>query len=495
MKTSKIYQSTETGWHDDNIYVQDARLPFARRASHYLQINGIPLMGGFPSEERLKAKIDTRAYYTYPLLFYTPFSEISLAQLRALSLCGSYLFDHVLCLDKVLDRPGKINVSDIFLSHLLQQESLANLYALFPPNNAFWAYFNDYYAHCIQAVIQERAHHHYLCNPYQKEDWAYICAGKPAIGKVCIAALALLGQREELIPALTASHDAFYVAFQILDDLQDWCVDYQRHHYSYFLTEAFLQAGWDKKVESHSRPSPESVAELLQTSDIIPRLQETAVAYLTQAESVLGDEVPPNWLAVIRRTTERILAFQLPVESNASEPITQTPIDEATTLDWRSQPPHTTAVPITAGWLDWLDPARSIAPLPDTIQTAQQAILHQFETATSLGEAICQVGIAIADTISQYPETTINQQLGLSDGEWAWCQHQDRWLEGLLALSLDEPALLWSPITAVTSSGWLLPAMGRYLGYKIVQEYRQGHNHPNPTPAMILEDYRHQLIA
>ncbi len=71
-------------------------------------------------------------------------------------------------------------------------------------------------------MLQERVRHYGLLTPYSEAELQFIYSGKPAIGKACIAALALLGGRKDLIAPLTTSHDHFHVAYQLIDDLQDW---------------------------------------------------------------------------------------------------------------------------------------------------------------------------------------------------------------------------------------------------------------------------------
>src|SRR5436853_5852576 len=206
-----------TGWRDENVRVQDARRPFNRRMKQILQVEGMPAISDLPSERRMKAGIDTLGYYTYPLLFYTVFPRVSLTQLRSLSLCGSYLFDYILCFDKILDHPSTCDVGSTLLSELLHREAMSILYQLFPANNVFWTYFDSYYSHFVQAVMRERANHQCLVRPYTEDELQFVYSGKSAIAKACIAALALLDGSEDEIAALSLSHDAFYVGFQLFD--------------------------------------------------------------------------------------------------------------------------------------------------------------------------------------------------------------------------------------------------------------------------------------
>lgn len=229
------------GWRGDSALVAEARRPLRRRVARLLQVDGLPATVGLPSERRIAAGVDPRIFHTYPLLFHTVFPDVSLAQLRALSVSGSHLFDYVLTLDEVLDRPASCSGGSLLLGSVLQREALHGLYALLPPASPFWGHFDRYFEHFCQAVLREEARHRGLVQPYSRGELELVYSGKSAIAKACLAALAVLGGDERPLPRLEASHDSYYVAFQLADDLADWQIDYARGHYSYPLTVAFVR--------------------------------------------------------------------------------------------------------------------------------------------------------------------------------------------------------------------------------------------------------------
>ena len=149
----------QVGWQGDNVVVQDARRPFHRRIARLLQVHGLAAVGGLPSEQRIATGIDTLGFYTYPLLFYTLLSGVSLSQLRALSISGSFLFDHVLCLDARLDRSSPPSAGAALLNQALYHEAITRLHALFPSTSTFWGHFDRYYEHFAQAVLFEESQH------------------------------------------------------------------------------------------------------------------------------------------------------------------------------------------------------------------------------------------------------------------------------------------------------------------------------------------------
>ena len=477
-----------SGWRDENIRVQDARRTFIRQAREALQVDGLPTFDCLPSERRGASGIDTLSYYTYPLLFYGLFPRVSLAQLRALSVCGSYLFDYALSLDRLIDHPARSDLGALLLSQRLHREALGRLGHLFGPGHAFWGYFDRYTAELMQAALRERARHCSLVTPYRRSDLEQIYAGKAALAKVCLAALALLDGSEPTLERLAASHDAFYVGFQLFDDLQDWRLDYQSRRYSYPLTEVLLRAGLRERAESAERPPAEEVGELLRSSDVLEECRALALEYLARAEGSLETMGDGSWARAIRQTGERIRAFRL----DHTEPQEQPGPPPGPAWDALGTP---VATPIAARWRPWLDPARAPLIHNPRLLAAQRQYLERAEPAATLGLAVCQVGLAIDASLERYPDIDPAQHLGVRPAELVWCRSNDGWLEALLALALDQPAESWaSAPDSRGAEGWLSPAVGRFLGYHLVQSYRAERGSP-PSAQALLADYRRKLIG
>ncbi|MEU3573408.1 class 1 isoprenoid biosynthesis enzyme [Kitasatospora sp. NPDC036755] len=488
------------GWRGDNAVVEEARRPLRRRVARLLQVDGLPATAGLPSERRIATGVDPRVFYTYPLLFYTAFPRVSLAQLRALSVSGSYLFDYVLALDEVLDRPSARTGGGLLLGGLLQREALHGLYALLPPASPFWDHFDRYFGHFCQAVLREEARHRGLLQPYSTDELELVYAGKSAIAKGCLAALAVLGGDERPLAGLEASHDAHYVAFQLADDLADWRIDYRRGHYSYPLTVAFLRAGWQQRVESAARPPVSEVAELLAREGVVEEVRALALDHLDRAEGA-ADRVPEgSWHAAIRTTRQRIagpsLGLDLPTVPPATAPhgAPAGPAAEAGAASWRGDR-RTPATPVAASWRPWLDAHREPRTPGPAVLAEQFRSLAAAGPARTTGEALCQVGLAIAASRRALPQYGLAEHLGLSAAELDWLDQHRPWLDGLLALGLDEPPEPWRPGRPEPSGGvpgWVPPAVGRYLGHRLVKGSGPG---GAQAPDVLLRAYRAESVA
>ncbi|MFE9883311.1 hypothetical protein [Streptomyces sp. NPDC005784] len=488
------------GWRGDSALVEEDRRPLRRRVARLLQVDGLPATAGLPSERRIAVGVDPRIFYTYPLLFYTSFPDVSLAQLRALSTSGSYLFDYVLTLDEVLDRPSSCTGGSLLLGAALHREALHGLHTLLPPGSPFWGHFDRYFEHFCQAVLREEARHRGLLQPYPREELELVYSGKSAIAKACLAALAVLGGDERPLAWLEASHDSYYVAFQLADDLTDWRIDYERGHYSYPLTLAFLRAGWQRRVESGDRPPVPEVAELLARQGVVEEIRTLALEYLDRASGTVESMTDGSWPAAIRTTRERISSPAFSLGPPPGQPGTAAAPRgaEAGPVGWRGDP-QTPATPVAPSWWPWLDSRRAPSVPRPALLAEQLRTLDTAGPAHTTGEALCQVGLAIAASRRAFPQHGLAEHIGVSAAELDWLDQHGPWLDGLLALGLDEPPEPWHPdrlSTPGTAPGWVPPAVGRYLGHRLVAQCAQ-ERLPGPAPTVdaLLRSYRSHSVT
>ncbi|MFC4531992.1 hypothetical protein [Sphaerisporangium dianthi] len=472
-----VNQETHVGWQGDGVLVQDARRPVARRLRRTLSVSGLPAVAGLPSDRRIAAGIDTRGFSTYPLLFYGAFPEVSLAQLRALCTCGSLLFDHVLCLDELCDRPSPDDSGTVLLSTALYREALGMLHELFPARSRFWTHFDRNYQHFSQATLAEGARHRGLVTPFSRDELEMIYAGKSAVARSCLAALAVLDGNEQVIEPLESSHDLFYIGFQLADDLADWRADYERGMYTYPLTLAFLSAGWRDRVESSARPDPDEVGDLLVRSGAAEQTRALALRYLARAEAAASGFEVDGWSGAIRNTLRRVGALRPggpptgeddgdPMTEPAAEPTTEPVSAGEVLMRWSGG--RAADAPISRSWYAWLAPAREPRVPDEGILRTQAGILAEGRGVHSMGEALYDVGRAVHASLRAFPERGLEAHLGVSAGELSWLRRHDAWLDGMLTAGLGEPPELWS--AAGPGAGWAPPAVGRYLGYRLIAD-------------------------
>lgn len=116
---------------------------------------------------------------------------------------------------------------------------------LFTGDSPFWHYLGQYLNEWGSAYAWERRHHWLQVGSYSEQEIKALTAGKGAPEKICCAALALLANREDVLPTLETVIDLRSATAQLLDDMQDWREDWSRGRYNIFLTTA-LSAETDR---------------------------------------------------------------------------------------------------------------------------------------------------------------------------------------------------------------------------------------------------------
>nr|AXL05611.1 hypothetical protein AUK03_00835 [uncultured bacterium]AXL05627.1 hypothetical protein AUK03_00835 [uncultured bacterium] len=439
-----------------------------------LRVDGLPALRGLPSTTRMAAGTDTLGFFSYPLLFYTSFPGVSLSQLRSLSTAGSYLFDHVLCLDDLLDRQSEDHDGTVLQGDELYREALTRLAALFPPDSPFWTHVDRYHAHFTQAVLRESMRHRHILRPYPTPELELIYSGKAAVAKMCLAALAVLGDDTGSLTALEASHDAFYVGFQLADDLDDWRIDYERAHYTYPLSVALLRAGWRERVESRNRPTAVEVGELLDTSGVAEETRALAMTYLDRAGQTVATMPKGSWFAAIQDTRDRVRRGRFGTTGASGETTVDINAtgdqDDGAALSLATEDAVTVA-PVAPGWRAWLDPEREPRVVVDDVLARQHRVLRAARDVRTVGAALCHVGLAVHASLAAVPEAPLDLHLGVSAGELDWFRRHDTALDAMLAEVIDDYPELWHQGERPTT-GWIPPAVGRYLGYRLIADCR-----------------------
>ncbi len=262
------------------------------------------------------------------------------------------------------------------------------------------------------------------------------------------------------------------------------------------LTRAFQLAGWERPLEAGDGPSVSDVGDLLSRSGVVEEVRALALTFFNRAESTVDDMAQGSWLAAIRHTRERVASFQFHPAAEAAPAHQPRPAGAGSSF-WNGTPGI--VVPVARAWRAWLDRTREPRVAAASLVAEQQRVLHESGAASTVGTALCQVGLAIHASMRRFPEQDLAAHVGMSAGELEWCRRNDTWLKALLALSIDYPPELWTvadPVPPGPFVGWVPPAVGRYLGYRMVAYCaRAVPGAAQPTVSTVLEHHRRHLVA
>ncbi|HJY85387.1 MAG TPA: prenyltransferase/squalene oxidase repeat-containing protein [Candidatus Acidoferrales bacterium] len=182
-------------------------------------------------------------YGHFPFVFADAVPEVSLSQLRILSVSALFFLQHVLLSDELLDESHAAHFLTVTFNnefHALAWQMLAKAGGRQPLP---WGLLGTCYHEYIAAVLAECREHRESPRPFSEQDLIEVVSRRCAASKIISRALCFLGKRPDLAPDLDRSLDHYWVADCMRDDWRDWRSDLREKRYSYFLTRAIHGAG------------------------------------------------------------------------------------------------------------------------------------------------------------------------------------------------------------------------------------------------------------
>jgi squalene-hopene/tetraprenyl-beta-curcumene cyclase len=170
-------------------------------------------------------------YDCLPYLFLSAFPSLDLDQIRSFNIAVRLFASSIFVYDKVMDRQDEnCSIEYVLRGQAMQLESYRQLQQLFNSNSIFWERFQKYVADYADACLQEQAFQSgkRSWNEYTEEVSIKIAMNKGGVAKAAIAGLADLAGEDRWLETLSESLDLYSLAFQMIDDLEDWKEDVQR---------------------------------------------------------------------------------------------------------------------------------------------------------------------------------------------------------------------------------------------------------------------------
>jgi hypothetical protein len=168
--------------------------------------------------------------------FLPLFPNVSPIFLEKLSSATNYYLISLLTIDHILDDKSTLVSKDgLMFSFLLREQALHLMYELFDSNSIYWDYFANYYKEYVTAIQIENQYYFDQSQITEMEigKMKTMYAGKSALAKAVIAALAIQSDKLSTIYQLEKSMENFYIAATLQDDVNDWKLDFQNKQYSY----------------------------------------------------------------------------------------------------------------------------------------------------------------------------------------------------------------------------------------------------------------------
>ncbi len=205
-----------------------------------------------PSSVKAVYKIDKsikekHTFYLNLISFLSPlYPKIKAEDIEIVS-SGAYLyFRFLLDLDKLLDEKNEVSALQLFrrasITFEVYEESLKTLSAVFDIQSPFWERFRYFKTEYANAVFSEKQFSKGQLS-FTEESFEEIAAGKSAICYASISALSTLNGAIDCEAKLEKCLRHIHIAFQYLDDIEDFKKDVEQDQWSYpqYLVSRYLE--------------------------------------------------------------------------------------------------------------------------------------------------------------------------------------------------------------------------------------------------------------
>lgn len=238
-------------------------------------------------------------YLAYPLIFCKPFNYFDNSTLSALCIAGFLYYKSILYLDQIIDdvRLNKFKkINYLIFNSICQEESLKLLTKLFDNNSIFWNIWNkrkEEYFISIEQNIQIKI--------FSFDDFVAFCDNKTSFGKIAIDAINILSDNRnaDLYNRLLDSHKYFYTGFQILDDIEDFRLDYSNKQFN--IAHFELEKNFNSNNLSYKDTEIETLTKYLYINGIATFLLEKCIYYLNLSIESLKEIDIPLWLKTVNK--------------------------------------------------------------------------------------------------------------------------------------------------------------------------------------------------
>ncbi|GAB3028087.1 hypothetical protein [Spirosoma pulveris] len=207
----------------------DIRILKAMRSNFNDRINKLPIDDSTMARLMHKSIQKKHIFYLNLIDYVAPiFEKISESQKEQISFAGYLYFRFLLEFDSFVDNVREQNKTDQLqsLTYVIEIHEAATreLSLLFPTNSSFWPIFNRYKNEYAKAVLTEKDFAT-LGEIYSEATFEQLAAGKSAVCYAAIQALVTLNGYTPFENELERCLRHIHIAFQYLDDLDDFKVD------------------------------------------------------------------------------------------------------------------------------------------------------------------------------------------------------------------------------------------------------------------------------
>ncbi len=247
-------------------------------------------------------------YLYYPRLFCNGESELKDDFIDNLSIAGFLLYKSSLIKDDIIDK-NHLNIKEYYIAGSLQEEAIKILTRIFHNNPSFWSNWEIRKKELNEGYELDKS----LKSISSFDEYVHLCDLRSATGKVAIDCINLYyHDNNGAFDNIYKSHKYFYVAFQILDDIEDVIEDRKNNQFNIAFHE--LKIELSKREILLSDISIENLKKYLHLTGVSNTLREKALYFLGEAEIIAKKRNLDLWLSEIQRLYNTVVSHILNTE-------------------------------------------------------------------------------------------------------------------------------------------------------------------------------------
>jgi len=380
----------------------------------------------------------TSDYYALPYLLREAFPSLAAAELRPLAVFCKLYAGSILLHDQLIDGSavgGAIRSSLATPSLRLlamHVEAYHQLHAQFPAGSAFWDRLRSYVAAYADACLEEKrfAWGGRPWREYTEAEALRIVIGKNGPARIIAAAMVELAGDDRLLEPLLDVTNAFNVATQMWDDLQDWKEDLQHGTPTLLLVRLVPERPASLEGEA-GRDVIKKLARELYYGGHARYVLELALAALDKAEQLKGT-IPNLGLhavtATLRRKCEALYAdieriVRANVQRARSQPRVSLSLGDAAVPGRRLT--ETALRYLETQWNLGFGEARDLMQYPehygfDTSDTYFGDVFQRALVTDALCDADPALGGRLQPIIEREAEYLVSQRTDSATGGWCY---------------------------------------------------------------------------
>lgn len=246
----------------------------------------------------INKKVVDNFYVTYPFFFYTHYEDLDEEKIFSLTKCGNIFMTYILILDNTLDKDNPPDNSTLIFLHYLHQNTIIELFKLFPTDALFWSFYTKYETDFFSTDFSFKLN---KINILKFENFIGDIIKRNSFAKCATAGLlSLVSNNNTEVDPFVTTQDFFHVGLQLLDDLEDWKEDFRKKRYSYLLAKSLSDPILNNALKQRT-DRINIIGKYIYYSGLATDILDLAISYFKMSLDSISSFNIPYWKSFLEK--------------------------------------------------------------------------------------------------------------------------------------------------------------------------------------------------